>query len=158
MSWEELRREYADRGLALGLGAGVSIDSRLPSWPELLRRVANDPDCRESGATFDEMAHFGLGLPAIASILERRYGDRRAFAEAVRRALYSDFPFFPGGYPKGDVRHFVESVQQSNETLRAIAALCAIARPDRRGYIPNPRIKAIVTFNLDAVLQAFVFA
>jgi hypothetical protein len=72
--------------------------------------------------------------------------------------LYRTFPFFPDGVSKGNRREFVRYVKENNPTLHAVATFCAVPNGGTGRYEPNPLIRGIVTFNLDAVLQAYVYA
>jgi SIR2-like domain len=162
--WGHLQTAYREHGIVLVLGAGVSYDSGLPNWPGLLERVADRLGDREG--LFGDLQRSGIPLEVVASILEEqcRSGSRSSrsrrgkFIEHVRAALYQEFPFFPGGVTKTNRRKFVRNVRTSNPTLRAVASLCARRKREDRTYTPNPRVRAVVTFNLDAVLQAYVYA
>lgn len=156
MIWKNLQAIYRERGLVLAVGAGVSVGSGIPSWPDLLRRVSEK--IQGHVTTFDTLLRYHFGLPAIATLLQEGYPSRGEFVNAVRDSLYQDFPFYPGGYPKRDVQRMVEFVKETNHTLQAVAAICALKRKGGQGYDPNVRIKAVVTFNLDALFQAYVLA
>jgi SIR2-like domain len=160
MSWGRLRQTYKKYGLVLVLGAGVSLDSGLPTWDDLLTRVAA---AEADGGTglLDELSRMrdkDVPLPVVASVLQQRCGGRTEFVDRVRRALYRDFEFFPDGVTKSNRRQLVNSVRKRNPTLRAVASLCASRESGKDRYSPNPRIRAVVTFNLDAVLQAYAYA
>ncbi len=115
-------------------------------------------DLLAGGTELDGLRQFGFTLPAIAGILRSRCPSDNDFAEKVRQALYRDFPFFPGGVGKTNRSEFVQYMKGNNPTLRAIASLCAMRYPGGRLFSCNPGIRAIVTFNLDALLQAYVYA
>ncbi len=156
MSWSELQDVYVKRGIVVVLGAGVSVGCGLPAWPDLLQRVIAQY-LNDEVQVGDLRAH-ELSLPAIASLIEERMPDRHAFVEAVRDALYRGFPFYPAGVDKGNRRAFVRHIQETNPTLRTVAALCAIPSSSGRTFDANPRVHGLVTFNLDALLQAYVYA
>jgi hypothetical protein len=158
MSWKTLGETYAQDGIFLALGAGVSVDSQLPNWRDLLQRLVSIHPETGDNKLFEDLESHGLSLPVIASLLEERSSDRREFIKRVREVLYRDLPYFPGGVSKSNRRSFVEHIQRTNPTLRSIASLCAIPREDGRTYEANKRIHAIVTFNLDALLQAYIYA
>ena len=158
MSWEKLQSIYGRDGIVLALGSGISIDSGLPDWKNLLKRLT--PECI-SGANddlFDQLLAHDFTLPVIASILEEHCRDRNEFIERVRSCLYRDFPFFPDGVTKSNRKELIRTIRNTNSTLRAVAALCAVRKRGALTYIANPRIHAIVSFNLDALLQAYVYA
>jgi hypothetical protein len=152
-----LTRRYLESGLVLVLGAGVSVGSGLPTWKELLERVC--VDCLEDrrAGLVDPLDAHNVPLPVIASVLEEWCGSRAAFVRRVRDALYRDFPFFPSGVSSGSQREFVAHVRTTNPTLRSVAAMCATPSGGT-AFEPNRRIRALVTFNLDYVLQSFVRA
>jgi len=155
MSWTSIVETYKKKGVVLCLGAGVSVGSNLPNWPDLLQRLADG--CGDATLDVAALVRLGWTLPAIAGMLARTYGSRDDFAKAVRRALYQDFPFFPQGVTKENRRAFVRHVREQNSSLSAVAALCA-CRLDSGRYAPNPLIHGIVTFNLDVLLQAYVYS
>jgi SIR2-like protein len=158
--WEALHRAYDESGLVLALGGGVSMGRQphmLPSWSELLRRVADHTPKGRPPVSFDSLVEQRWSLPVIASILEESFADRSAFVEQLRRALYRDFPYFRVGVTGANRQEFVRWIKARNPTLHALAALCAL--PDGRGsFEANRRIRSIVTFNMDALLQSYVAA
>ena len=158
MSWKRLHQTYTKNGIFLALGAGVSIDSKLPNWQSLLQRLISNHSANTEHDLFNDLEHHGLSLPAIASLLEEYSTDRDDFVEKVREALYENFSYYPGGVTKSNRRGFVNSIHKMNPTLRSVASLCATRQQNSRVYNTNPRIHAIVTFNLDALLQAYVYA
>lgn len=158
MSWKKLGEIYAQDGIFLALGAGVSVRSRLPNWHDLVQRLASVYLDKGDHKLFEDLKTHGFSLPVIASLLEEHSSDRSEFIKRVREMLYRDLPYFPEGITKSNRRKFVQDIQDTNPTLHSIARLCAIARENGRTYGPNQRIQAIVTFNLDALLQAYVYA
>ena len=115
MSWTQLVGKYVDEGLVLCLGAGVSSGCGLPSWPELLSRIA---EALPNSPPVTELRADGMSYPAIATLL-RQNGLPMEFAERVREALYRGFDFFPNGW-KGRSEEFVRFMA-ANPTLRAVA-------------------------------------
>ncbi|MBZ0299916.1 MAG: SIR2 family protein [Anaerolineae bacterium] len=156
MSWSDLERAYTKRGLVLVVGAGLSFGCGLPSWRDLLQRILTDDlhDPLQVG----ELEAQGLSLPAIASLIKERCEDRAQFVRRVRAALYRDFPYYRVGVGKSNRRAYVNYIRDHNPNLQAVAALCARRRPDAPTYLTNPQVHAVVTFNLDALLQAYVYA
>jgi hypothetical protein len=156
-TWRRLRVEYERQGVVLALGAGVSKDSGLPNWPELLERVASS-----FGGDTEEVVRAlradrtPTPLPVIASILEERSGSRDKFVERVRKALYCDFPFFPEGIVGSNRAKLIGHVETRNATLNTVASLCVTRAGRENRYFGNPRIRAIVNFNLDGVLKEYI--
>lgn len=147
--WEPLKKVYERKGIVLVLGSGVSVGSRLPSWEELLTNISSYCFGRNGQRLFEIFRSQGYSLPAIASILENACGERSALVKQVRISLYRHFT----ARTKPEI---VGHIQQDNSTLRAVAALCAIWSGSR--YYPNPRLKSVVTFNLDTLLEVFTEA
>jgi hypothetical protein len=155
--WTELHKEYGERGLVLVLGAGVSIGCGLPSWRELLRRLAIRSFPPNGAALFDELSHAGFGFPAIAGILENQWDSREDFSRIIQQELYRGFPFFPTGVNPENRAEFLQYVQERNPTLRAVAALCA-ETDDRTGaFVRNPRIHSVLNTNLDSTLRSYSY-
>jgi hypothetical protein len=150
--WDNLRKAYQRHGLVLALGAGVSKGCKLPNWEELLRAIAeNHSDTR--GRLFDSLKSDGYTLPAIASMLETVY-TKEDFSKIIWKQLYENFDFSKGINSENRAK-FIESVKDNNKTLATVAGLC-VCKDGRNGYLPNPRIHAIVNFNFDSVFRAYV--
>jgi len=167
MAWNLLNRAYKENGIVPVLGAGVSARSGLPEWTELLRRVGEH--CGTEGAALVTAAcQEGFSLPAVAAMLRVRCPEGQDFTELVRRELYRKLPDEIRKAERKTARSVaakVACVQEQNLTLRAVAALCAIATGKRPPFTEenprfksNPLIHAVVTFNVDAVLRAYVAA
>jgi hypothetical protein len=152
-----LEEAYADRGIVLVLGAGVSKDSGLPMWDELLWRVHG----RLYGGARPGKQVRRMGAPELASLLHARTRvlgmnerqQREMFAEHVRAALYSDFDWkLFERLDRHNAPRFVTRIDETNMTLRAVSAMCVRVEAGR--FAPNPHVKAVVTFNLDNILQS----
>jgi SIR2-like domain len=151
----ELLEAYDSRHMALGLGAGVSQQSGMPSWTELLLRLADKlPGIgRQSAqALLDE----GYDPTVLATILRSKAGNDADFAEAVRNALYRDFPF-KERLIRDVYSQLTTHVRETNPTLHAVGTLCGVAMPDGT-YRPNPHVRAVLTLNLDGLLQIYTRA
>jgi hypothetical protein len=150
--WNALARKYANSGVVLVLGAGLSMASRLPSWKTLICRLAERAAGPQGPALVTEMADLGYSSAAIAGVVKSLLGPGNEFLEGVRHELYRDFPFFR----REDIpaEELVEFVRSSNPTLRAVGAFCA-RRQDINNFEPNPKVHAVVNFNLDAVLRSY---
>ena len=177
---EALKDAYTQDGIALVLGAGVSRDSNIPSWNDLLRVMVKKYVKGADKNTFKQLVKNNLSLTAIASLLEEHCGNRHDFVEAVRETLYDGFPFKNrkvDKYTSGEVVRFIRKGDvkdefrkcrvkyRPNPTLRSIGALCTVRRMEknRKGKLvprnfSNRRVRAIVTLNMDALLQTYVSA
>jgi len=92
-NWKQLLNVYSEEGIALALGAGVSVKSKLPAWDELLRRIAKKCLKENEHQLVDVLISEGFSLPSIAGILEGQCPDRK-FVDLLRDALYDDFKKF----------------------------------------------------------------
>lgn len=155
MSWSRLQSEYQKRGIALAVGSGISVSSELPDWEELLRRLTDS--IADQNINFDSLRKIGLSLPVIAALLEEGCAKSGGFASRVRDQLYRDFPFYGDGVTKQNHGGFVNHVREHNPTLHAVATLCA-RNIDSRVFEPNPRLHAVINFNLDSLFQAYIYA
>jgi hypothetical protein len=153
-------------GLVLALGAGVSAGCKLPGWPELLCRMGEECFDSKGRELVQQLIQAGTTLPAIAGILERKTPKREtpnevAFHDLLTKELYRDFPFHKPIKEKPQQRELVKFVQDSNATMRAVAALCAKKDPKKESgheFVSNDMIRAVVNFNFDSVLRAYVRA
>jgi hypothetical protein len=54
-NWERLRKDYLKKGIALALGAGVSMDCKLPNWYQLLERISEKCFTQNPKQILDEL-------------------------------------------------------------------------------------------------------
>lgn len=182
--WEALREDYRTSGLSLCLGAGVSLGCGLPSWKQLLERLAEQffpagtrdallaaapaaDGVSSSTPLVDSLASLGFSLPAVASLIQQscaaeNQGDARdrflrSIADALYGALHAHFPGLRDGEPQAK-RQLAQWIGEANPTLAALAALCAQPRPGTSGFLRNPNIHAVVNFNLDGLFRRYVRA
>lgn len=157
--WNLLRSRYQSRGLVLALGAGVAAGCGLPNWPDLLLRVGECCLPRKNGRQLvQQLIDAGVTFPAIAGVLESKAPRGRAFSDILREQLYRDFPFHHAITTRAHRRDLVDFVQKQSPTLRAVTALCVEREQPDGEFLPNPRIRAVINFNLDAVLRAYAAA
>jgi len=149
--WQMLQRRYNKRGIALVIGAGVSSGCNLPDWAGLLRGMARLIFGNEN-TVFEDLSGAGWSLPSVASLLDMRRRNVE-FRGLIRDALYEHFPFRSPAVTEEQKRKLVDYVNQHNDTMRAVASLCAIKEGVK--IIPNQRIAALVNFNLDSVLRSY---
>jgi len=157
-NWRQLEETYRKKGLVLALGAGISAGCRLPNWEELLKRLMERCFGEEGLSLYQQLKDSGYTLPAAASVIENALPEGTRYSKLIREELYKDFPFFPDGVDKGNYGEFVRYIRGCNPTLRAVASLCARRNEGKRTYSPNPLIHAVISFNLDAVLEAYAYA
>jgi hypothetical protein len=148
--WARLVNAYQREGIFLVLGAGVSYKSGLPNWSQLLRGVyRHQEQHRKSLPKGLEQ----LPAPVLASLLEEDAGSRGKFVEDVRDILWKKFPLRHLTPIDADTASdFATQMDAQNPTLRAISAICTMLTEKRR-FRPNPHVQAVVTFNLDNLLQ-----
>ncbi|WP_266008529.1 SIR2 family protein [Paucibacter sp. PLA-PC-4] len=152
---KDLQTAFVDRHLALGLGAGVSQASKLPEWNELVCRLAEQfPNVGRQSA--EALLAAGYDATVLATILRASAPGKKEFAELVRQALYRDFPFRPV-VGKETHTQFVAHIRKTNPTLHAVGTFCGV-RETQRTFLPNPRVRAVLTLNLDALLEMYTRA
>ena len=66
---DSLKEAYTQGGVALVLGAGVSRDSNIPSWNDLLKAMVKKCIKGTDNNTFTQLTRNNLSLTAIASLL-----------------------------------------------------------------------------------------
>ncbi|MFX0064253.1 MAG: SIR2 family protein [Candidatus Hermodarchaeota archaeon] len=147
---ERLKIAYQTKRLFLALGSGVSKQSTLPNWEELIRRLMLKAYKEKSTMILDNLKTEGYSLPAIASVVENKLGSEN-FSEHIREAIYQHFHFFK---KELDPDALIKFIQDRNLTMRSVASLCVIKED---GYfMANPHIRAIANFNMDSVLRAYI--
>lgn len=152
---KELTSAYADGHLALGLGAGVSQGSALPGWDELVCRVAEAlPHIGRPSA--QTLLDAGYDATVLATILRSKADSDSEFADRVRHALYRDFTFKPA-VGKSNHAQFATHIRDTNPTLHAVGTLCGL-QADARTFRANPLIRAVMTLNIDALLEMYTRA
>lgn len=160
MPWAELEKTYRTRGLVLALGAGVSMGSGLPSWLDLLKRTAKKLFIKDGDILIDELRKDGYSFPFIASLLKSICPKNKPFIELIRKELYRNFHYFLTDITKKNHTAFYRHIYKTNKTVSAVGSLCVEKKKidQKQRYIANPRIHAIVNFNLDALLQGYIVA
>lgn len=150
----EVMQAYSGNHLALGLGAGVSQGSKLPPWDELVRRVAGSIEGVGRSAA-NALLEDGFDPIAVATYLRTRVTRNEVFAENVRNALYRDFKLPPAS--KHNHRSFASAIRKANPTLHAVGTMCGIAEGNDK-FAPNRKIRAILTLNVDCLLEEYTRA
>jgi hypothetical protein len=156
--WEQLKTHYAEDGLALFLGAGVSIGSGIPTWPNLICRLMDSLPATGGKATFDLLRTEGFSLPAITEFIERKVHNEKKFVDTLRECLYRDFPargVLRTGSEEG-ARSIVDHITKDNSTLDAVYNLSV--QDSTEGLKASPKIHGIVNFNLDSLIQSYASA
>jgi hypothetical protein len=108
-------------------------------------------------AFVEQLIAAGTTLPAIAGILESKRPRGVAFLDLLSKNLYRDFPFHDVVIKEHQQRRLVKFVQDSNPTMRSVAALCARKASDTE-FVSNEMIRAVVNFNVDSVLRTYIRA
>lgn len=159
-SWDELKTTYRVDGVVLALGAGVSLGAGLPTWVGLLERLGKTCLGENGDKAIEKLIAKGFSLPSIASILKAECDDGKQFLGRVRDELYrKPFPFYGEDMDQAKLAKLVELIKGSpNQTLRAIAGMCAVWNEDEMKYRKNLQINGIVNFNLDSVLRMYIRA
>jgi hypothetical protein len=158
---------YSRWGLALALGAGVSAGSGTPDWPTLLERVAVACCGPRGNELVRTLRREGYSLPFIANAIQTVCPEDPPFTEVVRRELYASFSFDGqridwadpkkfANYIRANRAKFAAEVGERNSTLRAVAAMCVERVPGAKQYQRNPRVHAVVNFNVDSIFRAYV--
>jgi len=156
MSWQKLHSIYQQSGLVLALGAGVSLDSKLPNWIGLLKRLGSKCLGVDGDKSIDKLLDKRFSLPAIASMLKAKCPSDTKFSDLVRASLYQDFePYKQRDVRDVDMKKLIEDACSNNCTLRAVAALCAKWDEKTASYSHNDKIHAVVNFNLDPLLREY---
>lgn len=150
-----LKEIYEKKGICLGLGAGVSVDSGIPLWNDLLGIISSN--IFNTDKIFNDFLNNRYSSEAFASFLKNSKISK-SFPELVREALYGNFKFFKQNIDSSNRRQLVKYVNDNNPTLRSIGSFCAIKKEESETYTSNPNVHGIINFNIDSLLQAYVYA
>jgi hypothetical protein len=156
IAWKALMQTLKERELAIITGAGVSRGSGLPNWRGLTQKLLEGAQI-DSGA----MDKLELPFPAQLEIARRAYAAKhKDWTEVVRDILYKPFRdelrgkgIFQGNL-KAANKPLADSMQKRNPVLAAIVELCVIDRPSGE-HVKNPRIGAVLNYNIDCLLQVY---
>ena len=135
------------------------MQKRYPRLVTLLERIAKKCGGPDREALVETLhRRLGFTLPVVAGMVKNMCPER-TFGELLREALYdkATFPFYRESRTLSSsalVRH----VREENRTLAAVGAMCALYDPKKKAFAPNPRIRAIINTNFDALLTAYTSA
>ncbi len=148
-TFKELKKAYRKLGIGLFTGLGVSYDSGMPGWDTITQRVMSKIKGGEK--KYLELRAMGFSLPTILTWAHEKLGD--TFTESLRQTLYQDLdlPLWIDGIGE----NFQKEVRAKNPTLAAVGAFTA--HFDGQKYSPNPRVKAILTTNVDTLLRQYTY-
>lgn len=129
---ENAHKAFLTERVSFFLGAGVSIDSNLPDWEELLKRVIEQAS-KDGVTTLKRDDYDGLLKECgSSSIIMGRFlqtffdGDEEKFKTAIRQALYQGGKKQPGALAK---------------------TICKMVKYDREN------ICSIITYNYDDLIE-----
>ena len=151
-----LKRAFKDKNLTLYLGAGVSIENNLPSWPKLVLSMYFNKISKQhlhgwrpfSNYLF-AIAEWHLSnstepLEITARKLRKYYSENNwenEFLHDLHETLYGSY-LNKEGHIIVDVNNYF--LRDNNPTLDAVASLC---ESKRKG------IKSVITYNYDNFLE-----
>lgn len=138
-----LKEALIDNQLTLVCGAGISRDSSIPTWNELLVNILNDVysnDCdlnTENKVTAESL----LSLMPQSNLILGKYLKiilKDDFNKTVQKHLYLNYNFF----------YEFEPINPNLET-NMLKAIVELSRPKRSGK----RLESIITFNFDDLIE-----
>lgn len=138
-----LRKALIDNQLTLVCGAGVSRDSSIPTWNELLVSILNEvySNDRDPNAESKVDAKALLSLMPQSNLILGKYLKmilKEDFDKTVQKHLYLWYDFSDGGEPINP-----------NLKTNIMEAIVELSRPKRRGN----RLESIITFNFDDLIE-----
>ena len=147
-----LKEALIDNQLTLVCGAGISRDSSIPDWNELLVNILNETffDDGSNVPKSKILAEDLLSLMPQSNLILGKYLRlvlKKDFEKVVQKHLYSyynqDRDFESSMMVQG---HEIINYALETNMMRAIVEL---ARPKRRGK----RLESIITFNFDDLIE-----
>lgn len=138
-----LKEALIDNQLTLVCGAGISKDSSIPTWNELLVNILNDVysnDCdldTENKVTAESL----LSLMPQSNLILGKYLRiilKDDFNKTVQKHLYFNYNFF-----------YEFEASTPNLETNMMKAIVELSRPRRSGK----RLESIITFNFDDLIE-----
>lgn len=132
-NWTEERKsrlndavyDFSRGNVTLFLGAGVSIDAKLPSWDALLERIVTYINASGASLSYDSISKDAGRSTLITARALRMVSAGAPFEDVVKKALYATH------------------AQQSNLVDSLVSAI------EQKGS----RITGVITYNFDNVLE-----
>lgn len=128
-----LKNSFKDENLVLVLGAGISLDYKIPTWNELLKRLLaraledTNENQKMVSALFNEV--FGPNALIAARYLKLHFdGVNTPLEKEIQRVLYEYYD------------------ETESENLKAIKKLCISAGK-------SPGLDSVITYNYDDILE-----
>jgi len=132
---KKLAEEYENNNVTLFLGAGVSMDARLPSWPVLIenfeKHILDEDDGKRED--FFKRHENRTALTQTRMIKSQNPGK---FMDSLKKAIYPS-----------DIKELDENIKNSN-LLRSLVELIKPIKTEEEF-----KIKDIITLNFDDVLE-----
>ena len=153
---DRLRDAHASGKLSLYLGAGVSVDSGLPTWDKLvlamyfsaLSKKSEKPWHMYPGYLFAiaewqlKRAHEPLEITARK--IRRYYADDDDFTQHLWETLYAGFL---DAFSRGSKGSSPSSICSENKTLEAIVQIC------RNSVYKKNGVDTVISYNYDSLLE-----
>lgn len=138
-----LRSALIENQLTLVCGAGISRDSSIPTWNELLINILNEIYSNEQSLNSDDnvTAEALLSLMPQSNLILGKYLKiilKDDFDKTVQKHLYLNYNSF----------YEYEPVNPNLET-NIMNAIVELSRPKRRGK----QLESIITFNFDDLIE-----
>jgi len=145
----ELKTAWSGRDLTLFLGAGISMDYGVPSWPDLVLKMLYDQAGNAQG--FKSLwPHY---LRALASWMTDYFDyNPLVLARLIENEIRKRHPGDPKGANVEFVNRLREHLYSSHEEPAGDTSLKAVARMVKRARL-NKNIAAVFTFNFDDLLE-----
>ena len=135
-----LKRKYQNEELTLFLGAGVSVDSGIPKWNDLINSLLSEMILRKAEGKHDAL--LSAHLPEIINLAYKNKED----------SPITQMRYIRGAFNSEEYQRIVHDVLYANhpkpntELLDAIAAICT----PKRNHIG---VQGVVTYNFDDLLE-----
>ena len=130
---KNLKNSFKEENLVLVLGAGISLDNKIPTWNELLKRLLaraledSNENQKMVSALFNEV--FGPNALIAARYLKLHFdGVNTPLEKEIQRVLYEYYD------------------ETESDNLKAIKKLCISAGK-------SPGLDSVITYNYDDILE-----
>jgi len=151
----ELKKQYDKSDIVLFLGAGVSVEAKIPDWRTLIEKLLVKMIADKMDSENKELSEDGEKFKYSEMIMSNMENIKKTLAEQSGNSPLIQIRYMKEGFDKGEyfdaIREILykdtENSAEESKLLKEIQYLC---KPERSGH---GIIHAIVNYNFDDMVE-----